>query len=895
MKKRKTYEISVIDKTYSKTISDETKFYTSDTALELGFELKETDYNFESAEIVLLNIDDRSLVTRPVSKVNNDFVYEIDDDIVAHYGEWRGQLRFEQAGEIYVSSPVKFRIENDLSNDRPPQLSDVQSWVSLKRYADSLTEELKQAVLSVEVMEDTLNENETARQSQFDSAEQSRQTTFKTAESERDATFENNEATRQTALTEALVKVNDLEANYAPRLNEVTAQLAQTERDKVDKNGSMQVNYANLSQDVREKFTDGAVAVVGTHGVGEVNLTPNSVTEEKVSFIKKSTNLLDINNVVMDKVISGTGTITDNTSYVYSHRMDVTPLVSIFTQNVTNISFYDSSDNFISRANPTNSMFHAPANAYFMRANMSKTFFNNFNMLKQVSIGDSEVPYEPFYRKMEGVEVEANLSTDFKITPAQAEFITTSTNLFNKNSVIKDKVISSSGVLTDNLGYYTSKRKIKVKPGEEYTFYNILYISQFGRDNLFLRRQTVTDITTPFVFVVPADVAEISVSLNVRSPSIRLEDAQINKGNVLLDYEEGGARFNELVNFKESINDLRMDNWEEEHSIVTSDNFNHVYTAPILEGKESTSIDPLIDYKTADFYDLFDQLVIDYPDYVARTLLGYDASDTLPIYRYDFKPKEVSTSTSGGDVDLDETKFPKVILLSGSHGEFASAYLTYESMKQICKSWEDSDALESLRWNVHFIVVPAWSPWSFDNRSRHNFNDISPSRNFPYLFTFIDQESAKSGTTPLTEPETIYIYDLLQENKDALAVIDFHNFGTPTNFIWALTTSKQMLAIAKAHIRQMTAKWKKDYDLVAKSDKNNGYVGYAYTNIYTSALSQAESMGIRGATYEVNMFDEWDENGTAYTSRSLTLGLEAFVNYLLLVTKSTIEEKNKMY
>ena len=167
MKKRKTYEISVIDKTYSKTISDETKFYTSDTALELGFELKETEYNFESAEIVLLNIDDRSLVTRPVAKSLDSFTYELGDDINAHYGEWRGQLRFEQAGEIYVSSPVKFRIENDLSNERPPQLSDVQSWVSLKRYADGLVDELKQAVLSVETFdtnEATRQENETTRQ-----------------------------------------------------------------------------------------------------------------------------------------------------------------------------------------------------------------------------------------------------------------------------------------------------------------------------------------------------------------------------------------------------------------------------------------------------------------------------------------------------------------------------------------------------------------------------------------------------------------------------------------------------------------------------------------------------------------------------------------------------------
>ena len=245
MKKRKTYEISVIDKTYSKIISDETKFYTSDTALELVFKLKEAEYTFESAEIVLLNIDDRSLVTRPVAKVNNDFVYELDDDIIPHYGEWRGQLRFE-AGETYVSSPVKFRIENDLSNDRPPQLSDVQSWVSLKRYADGLVDELKQAVLSIEGVEDTLNANELERQSQFANAEQSRQTTFETNESERDEAFKINENTRQTQELERekaesqrqttfdsneVIRAETFNANEATRQeNETARQQAESQR-----------------------------------------------------------------------------------------------------------------------------------------------------------------------------------------------------------------------------------------------------------------------------------------------------------------------------------------------------------------------------------------------------------------------------------------------------------------------------------------------------------------------------------------------------------------------------------------------------------------------------------------------------------------------------------------
>ena len=274
LKKRKIYEISVIDKTYSKTISDETKFYTSDTALELVFKLKETEYTFESAEIVLLNIDDRSLVTRPVAKSLDSFAYELDDDIIAHYGDWRGQVRFEQTGETYVSSPVKFRIENDLSNERPPQLSDVQSWVSLKRYADDLIDELKQAVLSIEGIEDTFNENETGRQNQFETAEQSRQTTFETNESERDETFESNETTRQAQELERekaedarqtvfedneAIRIENFNDNEATRqVNETARQQAETQRvtaesSRTSAEAQRKIDHANRSAELAGK------------------------------------------------------------------------------------------------------------------------------------------------------------------------------------------------------------------------------------------------------------------------------------------------------------------------------------------------------------------------------------------------------------------------------------------------------------------------------------------------------------------------------------------------------------------------------------------------------------------------------------------------------------------
>lgn len=271
MKKRKTYEISVIDKTYSKIISDETKFYTSDTALELTFELKETEYNFESAEIVLLNVDDRSLATRPVSKINNDFVYEIDDDITSHYGDWRGQLMLVEKGEVHVSSPIKFRIENDLYCNKPLEITEVVSWVSLKRYADGLIDELKQAVLSAEGLEDTFNANETTRQN-----------TFETNESERDKTFNDNETVRQTqeleregAESKRQTVFDGNEANRTETFNVNEATRQENEDARIESEKQRVEGY----QEVRN-FIDNFE--IGENSVGTENIKNESIRIEKI-------------------------------------------------------------------------------------------------------------------------------------------------------------------------------------------------------------------------------------------------------------------------------------------------------------------------------------------------------------------------------------------------------------------------------------------------------------------------------------------------------------------------------------------------------------------------------------------------------------------------------------
>ena len=172
MKKRKTYEVSLINRTSSKLLSDRTKFYTSDTALELVFKLKEVEYDFDSAELILLNDEDRSLTTRPVKKTAEGFTYDLEDDIVEHYGTWSGQLKFTEGSEIYVSTPVGFRIHNDLYNDRPPRMTDVNTWKNLRKIADSLIADIRseletfnEKVLEIETAESTRQQAESSRMS----------------------------------------------------------------------------------------------------------------------------------------------------------------------------------------------------------------------------------------------------------------------------------------------------------------------------------------------------------------------------------------------------------------------------------------------------------------------------------------------------------------------------------------------------------------------------------------------------------------------------------------------------------------------------------------------------------------------------------------------------------
>ena len=266
MEKRKVFKISIIDKEISRTEFDRNTFYTSDSELTLVFKLIEKDYSYDHGEILLYNENDKSFVTRQITKKDNDFVYELDLDIIPHFGKWKAQLQLVNDGDVYTSKPFNFSIVNDLSNLAPqPTLTDINNWSTLKQSANELIDEIRDIIVDVERAElERANQENYRRQaeSERESKENIRQNselkrvnqenTRQNSESER----ENNEKKRRIAEFERVDKENIRQ--QAENQRQSTFENAEQERQiaeiiRVDNEEKREIDHANRSAELAGK------------------------------------------------------------------------------------------------------------------------------------------------------------------------------------------------------------------------------------------------------------------------------------------------------------------------------------------------------------------------------------------------------------------------------------------------------------------------------------------------------------------------------------------------------------------------------------------------------------------------------------------------------------------
>ena len=170
MRKNKTFEAYLSNNRLidNKSINqtEDANFFTSDTEAFINVRPMDIDFNFESAKIMMVNHEDGSIVTRQMQvdtelRIAN---YEIEADLMPHYGEWSAQVLFNSSGETFTSDVLRFKIKRHLTDQAQPKLEDIESYTEfmkkasqeLKNIQAKIDEKLKPVLAKIDEKQDKL-------------------------------------------------------------------------------------------------------------------------------------------------------------------------------------------------------------------------------------------------------------------------------------------------------------------------------------------------------------------------------------------------------------------------------------------------------------------------------------------------------------------------------------------------------------------------------------------------------------------------------------------------------------------------------------------------------------------------------------------------------------------
>ena len=254
------------------------QLYTTDT--DAWFEFKETSLEGANGtySVVFRNRHDGSIFQRTGDVVNGVAYYKIPHQEIRHAGAWRGQLVYTLENGNTTAREFGYDVKGHILDGKDVREIVVEDFETLMSQLNSMKDN---AELELADLVNTAERNELERQQFYESL----------VEDINDLQ-ENYQELLDTGVLQTNIneKLEALEEEYAPKLTEVTAQLAQNanliydlDSNKIDKNGAGQVTWANIAQDVREQVLgDVPPAVVGKDSVGRDNIVSNSVTLTKL-------------------------------------------------------------------------------------------------------------------------------------------------------------------------------------------------------------------------------------------------------------------------------------------------------------------------------------------------------------------------------------------------------------------------------------------------------------------------------------------------------------------------------------------------------------------------------------------------------------------------------------
>lgn len=471
------------------------------------------------------------------------------------------------------------------------------------------------------------------------------------------------------------------------------------------------------------------------------------------------------------------------------------------------------------------------------------------------------------------------------VTPHHTSFFDISTNMFDKDAAILGYWYASGNpeLLEDPDNNYYVSDWIPVTPGTEYSMGRTLRATFFDHSHQYVGTYNGSGYENHFT--TPSNAAFLRITTHRN----HIDALQLNLGDTLLPYEEYRTHIypKYIPNFPEDVITP-----ESNQILVDTDGLSTEFNAPTIEDQTG-----FINIKTDEVHAMYDALMTAHPDYVTRQDLGVSSDGLQHVYAYTFCPPKVPTETFSTDL-------PVALIISGTHGhEKTAVYHTWRLAQALCEEWDTSEVLDALRWNIEIVIVPVANPHGIDVAHRHNANGVDINRNYEVSWrSGTAGESTYGGTAPLSEPESQAINSLMEDIADrAVFGLDFHNFSTQVGreneMIWCANSEESplndfTLNIGQRLITRMSRKWKKEHAWITET---RPYFGYANkTNAGGTTGQQMAHHGFPGSTFEVSRLQRLDGGaGAARSSRAMTLGYEAFVNYLAMGIKEGIGLKNR--
>src|SRR5690625_312302 len=248
-------------------------------------------------------------------------------------------------------------------------------------------------------------------------------------------------------------------------------------------------------------------------------------------------------------------------------------------------------------------------------------------------------------------------------------------------------------------------------------------------------------------------------------------------------------------------------------------------------------------------YNILDNLVSLYPNYITRTLLFNDTSG-LPVYLYKFKPESVRVNGSSREL-------PKIPVTSTHGFEVPAIMGTTKFFEDLANNWENNDLLRTLRWNVEFDYVPTLNPYGFNTRERKNANGVDLARNFSAGW---NQEGENgnpdsvyyAGPSPLSEVETQGYNEYINNNQDVLFAIDVHNYTNlevSGTVLWAGSNKSNIRNYLGGYVTKMSSMVQQNYNIPVGYE--NKLLGLVQGATGGSLTNQWESVGVNASLLEL--------------------------------------------